>query len=99
MNKKQDKRIWTRMGRELAALCELIDDIIVDLEYNAVMDRKTWDRLDKLVYHLNIVRGEADSRMARFIPDWTGNEFYPQDRQDLEEAIDKFRDRMKEATP
>ena len=38
-DKQQDKHIWARMGRELAALHDLICDIQCDPEYNA--DRKS----------------------------------------------------------
>lgn len=96
--KKEDKRIWERMGRELAALHDLILYIIVDPDYQGVMDRKTWDRLNKLEYYLNIVRGDAENRMARFIPDWTTQTFYPVDRTNLNAAIKAFRDKMKEDT-
>lgn len=94
-DKQQDKHIWARMGRELAALHDLICDIQCDPEYNAVMDRKAWDRLNSLTHRLDIVRGEAESRMARFIPDWSLRTFYPIDREKLHAAIAEFRNSMK----
>lgn len=98
MDKKklEDRRIWERMGRELAALDELIVKIRCDPEYLAVMDSKTWDRLDKLCYHLDLIRGEAENRMARFVPDWATTTFYPHDRKDIEAAITTFRNSVKE---
>ena len=93
--KKQDKRIWERMGRELAALHDLILAIQCDPEYQAVMDRKTWDRLDKLTYHLDVVRGPAENRMAKYVPDWSTRTFYPVDRDAMNAAIAEFRQKMK----
>lgn len=81
----EDKRIWARMGRELAALNELIGQAYTDKQYGKVMDCKTWDRLSKIDHHLNMLRAEAESRMARFIPDWSTTTFYPYDREDLRE--------------
>lgn len=95
--KMQDKRIWQRMGLELAALRELIVEIQCDREYNAVMDVVTWDRLDKLTYHLDVVRSRAEDRMARYVPNWTTRTFYPIDRKDTTAAGDAFRQRIKEA--
>lgn len=99
MDKKklEDRRIWERMGRELAALDELIVKIRCDPEYLAVMDSKTWDWLDKLCYHLDLIRGYAESRMARFIPDRSTTTFFPYDREDIESVVQVFRNSMKEA--
>lgn len=96
MSEREDKRIWERMGRELAALHDLICHIRTDPEYQAIMDRKTWDRLKKLTYHLCLVREEAENRMARFIPGWSATTFFPRDRENLEAAITAFRNSMKE---
>lgn len=95
--KLEDKRIWERMGRELAALDELIVKIRCDPEYLAVMDSKTWDRLDKLCYHLDLIRGGAENRMVRFVPNWTTTTFFLYDREDIESVVQVFRNSMKEA--
>ena len=99
MKKMQDKRIWERMGRELVALNNLICHISTDREYAAVMDCQTWDRFDKMLYHLIQIRGKAEDRMARYIPDWDTQIFYPRDQEDLEAAIMVFRNSMKEGRP
>ena len=54
--KAKDPQIWKRLGLELAALHDLIVEIQCDKDYASVMDSKTWDRLYKLTYHLDIVR-------------------------------------------
>lgn len=99
MDKKQDKRIWARMGRELAALRDLIGRIGTDPEYLSVMTCKEWKKLGYAQARIDKLRSEAENRMAQFIPGWNTDTFYPLDRQDLEEAVNEFRDRMKEATP
>lgn len=96
--KKQDLQIWTRMGRELAALHDLIVHIICDPDYNDVMDKRTWGRLNGLTYHLDTVRSRAEDRMARYVPDWSTRTFYPRDRGDLEAAIQDFRQKMDNGT-
>ena len=95
-NKMQDKCIWIRMGRELAALHDLIVDIQCEPDYLAVMDVKTWDKLSKLTWYLDQVRGLAEERMARNVPDWSTRTFYPVDRKDIQAAINEFRQKMKE---
>lgn len=92
---QQDKRAWERMGRELAALRDMIGNISTDREYQAIMDRRTLDKLRKAQEWVDKVRSDAESRMALFIPDWDTQTFYPHDRQDLNAAISEFRDRMK----
>lgn len=96
LSKMQDRQIWERLGRELAALHELIGKVQTDPDYQAVMDCKAWDRLGKMIYYLDNVRSWAENRMARYIPDWTPQIFYPRDREDLEAAIMAFRNSMKE---
>lgn len=93
--KLSDMRIWGRMGKELAALDELIGRIYTDQEYWKVMDCKTWDRLNKIGHHLDVLRAEAEGRMARFVPNWTTQTFYPHDRGALVAAVAAFRDSMK----
>lgn len=97
MNKKRDERIWTRMGRELAALRDLMGHICTDPEYNAVLPCKVLGKMCTAQDHIDKLRSEAENRMAQFIPGWDTDTFYPHDRRDLEAAIEEFRDRMKEA--
>ena len=97
MTKKEqarDKRIWNRMGRELAALHDLIVKIQCDREYQSVMDRKTWDKLRKLTWYLDQVRSSAEDRMSRYVPDWSTQTFYPSDRGELHAANNEFRRKM-----
>lgn len=94
--KKYDRRVWVRMGWELAAIVELIGAIRSDKDYQAAMDSKTWDRLDTAIYHLTIVRGNAENRMARFIPDWSVRTFYPVKRTELEALVRDFRAKVAE---
>ena len=95
-DKVKDKSVWVRLGQELTALDELLAEIKCDPGYQSVMDRKTWDRLDKLTYHLNVVRGDAESRMAKNVPDWSERTFYPVDREGIKVAVESFRQKMKE---
>jgi len=92
--KVRDVRVWRRMGLELAALHDLIVHIQTDSDYTDAMDVKTWDKLDKMIYQLNIVRGLAEDRMARYISDWSVRTFYPIDRDGSDKAIAEFRARI-----
>jgi len=92
--KKRDKKIWQRMGLELATLHDLIVTIRVDKDYQAVMDVKTWDKLGKLNHYLDIVRSDAEERMAQFVPDWSKYMFYPRERTVLHNAIETFRNQI-----
>lgn len=93
----KEQQVFERMGRELAALRDLMGHIITDPEYQAVIPRKAWSKLCSAQSRVDAFRSEAESRMIKYVPDWTTDTFYPSDRQDLEEAINEFRDRMKEA--
>lgn len=95
----QDKRIWERIGWELFALHLFISAIHVDPEYQSVMVCKIWDRFFKMTDHLIQIRGNAESRMARFVPDWSARIFYPIDTEALEAAVAEFRRKLKEGTP
>ena len=95
LSKIQDKCIWECMGRELAALRTLIGEIQTDPDYQAAMDCKSWDRLGKMVYYLDNVRSWAENRMARAIPDWSTQTFYPIDRKEINTAVLEFRKKMK----
>lgn len=88
---KSNKQVWKKMGRELAVLDALIQQIQADPDYCDVMDVKTWDRLTKMHHQLDVIRGDAESRMARFVPDWSTRTFYPDDWKGLYETADKIR--------
>ena len=93
--KAKDPQIWKRLGLELAALHDLIVEIQCDKDYASVMDSKTWDRLYKLTYHLDIVRSCAEERMAKNLPDWSTRTFYPVDRSRTTVAGEAFREEIK----
>ncbi len=65
--KMRDPRVWLRMAGELAALETLASQILCDREYNEVMDKRTWDRLFKVIHEINEVRSRADTRAANCI--------------------------------
>ena len=96
MNKKQDKRIWTRMGRELSALRELMIDIETDPDYQAVMNKVTWGKLLRAQGWIDRLRSESESRMARVLPGCDMHVFYHFDKTAIYTAIDEFRDRVRE---
>ena len=89
--------IWKRMGLELAALDTLIARIQCDPDYCDVMDKRTWRRFYRLTEHLNILRSEAENRMARFVPEWSTDTFYPVDREKMNAAISNFRELLRQA--
>ena len=93
--KAKDPQIWKRLGLELAALHDLIVEIQCDKDYASVMDSKTWDRLYKLTYHLDIVRSCAEERMAKNLSDWSTRTFYPVDRSRTTVAGEAFREEIK----
>lgn len=66
--KAKDPQIWKRLGLELAALHDLIVEIQCDKDYASVMDSKTWDRLYKLTYHLDIVRSGTPCALVMASP-------------------------------
>lgn len=45
----------------------LASQILCDREYNEVMDKRTWDRLFKVIHEINEVRSRADTRAANCI--------------------------------
>ena len=65
--KMKDPRVWLRMAGELATLETLTSKILCDREYNEVMDKRTWDRLFKVIHEINEVRSRADTRAANCI--------------------------------
>lgn len=95
--KVQDELIWKRMGLELKFLEELIMAIHTDGEYNAVMDMKTWDRLFRVSNHVDVLRGECENRMAKFVPNWDTDVFYPHECKEVRMLLEKVRQKIEEA--
>lgn len=62
--KMRDKRIWVRMGWELAALYQLLCETLCDTDFNEVMDKKTWCKLKKAIEAVDDVRACADYRSS-----------------------------------
>lgn len=96
MTADDKKRVFYRMGRELTALRELLGNILCDTEYQSVMPKVEWCRISQMIDRLSKLRNDAENRMVRTIPDCDVHAFYPHDRDDLYEAIDKFRSSMRE---
>lgn len=90
----EDKRVWKKMGRELAVLDALIGRILTDTDYGRVMDAKTWDRMGRINHHLNMLRAEAESRMAHFVHDWSTRTFYPDDLKGINEMAERIREEV-----
>lgn len=69
MDKKKinDPRIWLRMAGELAALRALAGKILCEHDYNEVMDKKTWDRLFRVINEVDAIRSRTDTRAAAHI--------------------------------
>ena len=45
----------------------------------------------------NILRSEAENRMAWFVPEWSTDTFYPVDREKMNAAISNFRESLRQA--
>ena len=76
--KEQDKRVWKRMGFELAILDGWISAIQNDPDYNEVTDRKTWERWREITSRLDTIRTRCESRMATKVNDWSSEIFHPE---------------------
>lgn len=76
--KGRDKRIWKRMGFELAILEGWINAIQGDPDYIEVTDRKTWERWHEITSRLDTIRTRCESRMAAKVNDWNSDIFYPE---------------------
>lgn len=76
--KGRDKRIWKRMGFELAILEGWISAIQSDPDYIEVTDRKTWERWHEITSRLDTIRTRCESRMATKVNDWNSEIFYPE---------------------
>ena len=83
--KAKDPQIWKRLGLELAALHDLIVEIQCDKDYASVMDSKTWDRLYKLTYHLDIVRSYPVDRSRTTV---AGEAFREEIKREFEKPED-----------
>ena len=66
--KMKDPRIWQRMAGELAALDTLAGKILCDHDYNEIMDKRTWDRLFKVIHEVNEIRSCAEDRAVKHVP-------------------------------
>lgn len=92
---EKEQQIFERMGRELAALRDLIGHIITDPKYQAIMTCRAWGGLCAAQARVDSFRSDAESRMARYTPGWDSETFYPRDRRNLNTAIEDFRNRMR----
>nr|WP_325301981.1 hypothetical protein [uncultured Dysosmobacter sp.] len=63
--KMKNPRIWQRMAGELAALDTLASKILCDQDYNEVMDKRTWDRLFRVIHEVSEIRSRAEDRAAK----------------------------------
>lgn len=88
------RRIFVRMGRELAALHDLLCDIICDKEYQSVSTRLDFGKMNKMFATLDSVRSDCESRMFRITQESSSDIFYPHERDDLRFAIAEFRNSM-----
>ena len=72
--KKLDKRIWIRLGLELAALEYLANKIFCDPDYLAIMGKTELRGLDKAADRISDVRAHMDTRSYRYAfhggPEW-----------------------------
>lgn len=75
--KATDKRLWKRMGFELAVLDGWISAIQSDANYMEVTDRKTWEKWLEIISRLDTIRIRCESRMAESVYDWNSEIFFP----------------------
>lgn len=94
MRSDEKIRIFTRMGRELAALHDLLCDIICDREYQSVTTQLDFGKMNKMFATLDSVRSDCESRMFRMTQESSSDIFYPHERDDLRSAISEFRNSM-----
>ena len=95
--KMQDPLIWQRMGWELAALHDLMCNIYCDPDYQAVMDKRSFNGLRTAIERLDDVRNNAEIRMARYAPEWSPKTFFPRDRAVTDAAGRLFRQKIADA--
>ena len=95
--KENDKRIWKRMGYELALLEGWINAIVCDPDYNEVMDKKTWGRWYGIISRISTMRSECECRMASKINDWSTDIFYPEvyDCTVIDKMVQPLRQKVK----
>ena len=91
--KETDRRLWKRMGFELAILEGWISAIQSDSDYIEVTDRKTWEKWREITARLDAIRAKCESRMAAKVNDWSSEVFYPEayDRAMIERIVQRLR--------
>ena len=91
--KAADKRLWKRMGFELAILEGWISAIQSDSDYIEVTDRKTWEKWREITARLDAIRARCEGRMAAKVNDWSSEVFYPEayDRAMIERIVQRLR--------
>lgn len=89
----KNKRIWKRMGFELAILDGWISAIQSDPEYIEVTDRKTMERWLKIIAQLDTIRFLNEQRAAGKTYDWDSGFFFPEayDRDIIERIVQRLR--------
>lgn len=93
----KDRRIWERMGRELAMIQRLVDEVLCDAEYNSVMDKKTWRKWYAVANHIIKIRGESDSRAYQYCPQFDPDWFYGGSLDPARSLAEKIHQDMKES--
>lgn len=96
MSNDEKRRIFVRIGRELASLHDLLCDIICDKEYQSVTTKLDFGKMNKMFATLDSVRSDCESRMYRITQESSPDIFYPLERDDLRSAIHAFRNSMRE---
>ena len=74
----KNKRIWKRMGFELAILDGWISAIQSDPEYIEVTDRRTSERWREITARLDTIRSMNESRAAGRAYNWNSEYFFPE---------------------
>ena len=97
INKGHDKRLWKRMGFELAILDGWISAIQSDHDYYEVTDRKTWEKWREITARLDAIRVKCESRMAAKVTDWSSEIFFPEvcDPAMIERIVQRLRREIK----
>lgn len=95
--KAADKRLWKRMGFELAILEGWISAIQGDSDYIEVTDRKTWEKWREITSRLDTIRIKCEYRMATKVTDWSSEIFFPEtyDRAMIEQIVQRLRRSIK----
>lgn len=95
--KAADKRLWKRMGFELAILEGWINAIQIDPDYFEVTDRKTWEKWREITARLDAIRARCEGRMATKVTEWSSEVFYPEayDPAMIEQIVKRLRHGIK----